>query len=146
MKASLFLWRRTFFSCFYMVFNGVKTFGTDNMLHPTSICYSSCFIHSKTNKPIRKQLVALVHGCLLYTSYPDLYVKDVQEKKDADQKVVYLTFDDGPSKYTTQTLDLLDRYNVKATFFVVNYDSVSYTHLKHIFAFVFLTIIYGYIC
>lgn len=32
---------------------------------------------------------------------------------------VYLTFDDGPSIYTDDILDILDRYDVKATFFVV---------------------------
>lgn len=36
----------------------------------------------------------------------------------ADKKVA-LTFDDGPGKYTTQLLDLLDKYNAKATFFVI---------------------------
>lgn len=35
-------------------------------------------------------------------------------------KVVYLTFDDGPGPYTQELLDVLDRYNVKATFFVTN--------------------------
>lgn len=35
-------------------------------------------------------------------------------------KVVYLTFDDGPSKYTQQLLNILDKYGVKATFFVTN--------------------------
>lgn len=34
------------------------------------------------------------------------------------KKVAYLTFDDGPSKNTAKILDILDRYNVKATFFV----------------------------
>lgn len=38
---------------------------------------------------------------------------------------VYLTFDDGPSKYTDDILDILDRYEVKATFFVVGKDSDS---------------------
>lgn len=33
-------------------------------------------------------------------------------------KVVYLTFDDGPSIYTNDILNTLDKYNVKATFFV----------------------------
>lgn len=33
---------------------------------------------------------------------------------------VYLTFDDGPSGLTEKLLDILDRYNVKATFFVTN--------------------------
>ena len=41
-------------------------------------------------------------------------------------KTVYLTFDDGPSQYTPEILNVLDRYGVKATFFVVNgrYNSV----------------------
>lgn len=33
-------------------------------------------------------------------------------------KIVYLTFDDGPGKYTQALLDVLGEYNVKATFFV----------------------------
>lgn len=35
-------------------------------------------------------------------------------------KVIYLTFDDGPSSHTPFLLDVLAKYNVKATFFVVN--------------------------
>lgn len=37
--------------------------------------------------------------------------------------VVYLTFDDGPSEYTAGLLDVLKKYNVKATFFVTGYGS-----------------------
>ena len=33
-------------------------------------------------------------------------------------KTIYLTFDDGPSKHTKKLLDVLDRYDVKASFFV----------------------------
>ncbi len=33
-------------------------------------------------------------------------------------KVIYLTFDDGPGPYTEELLELLERYDVKATFFV----------------------------
>lgn len=36
----------------------------------------------------------------------------------SDEKVIYLTIDDGPSGLTEQFLDVLDHYNVKATFFV----------------------------
>jgi len=35
-------------------------------------------------------------------------------------KVVYLTFDDGPGQHTARLLDILDKYGVKATFFVTN--------------------------
>lgn len=38
-------------------------------------------------------------------------------------KVVYLTFDDGPGAHTQQLLDILDKYNVKVTFFVTNVNS-----------------------
>lgn len=34
-------------------------------------------------------------------------------------KVIYLTFDDGPGPYTRELLDVLKKYDVKATFFVV---------------------------
>ena len=40
---------------------------------------------------------------------------------DIFKKVVYLTFDDGPSARTISILDTLERYGVKATFFV-NYN------------------------
>ena len=36
------------------------------------------------------------------------------------RKTIYLTFDDGPGPYTGQLLDVLDRYGVKATFFVTD--------------------------
>jgi peptidoglycan/xylan/chitin deacetylase (PgdA/CDA1 family) len=32
--------------------------------------------------------------------------------------VVTLTFDDGPTRYTGDLLDLLDKYDAKATFFI----------------------------
>jgi len=35
------------------------------------------------------------------------------------EKVVALTFDDGPGFYTSQVLDILARYHVKATFFMI---------------------------
>ena len=43
-------------------------------------------------------------------------------------KVIYLTFDDGPCAYTERLLDILDRYNVKATFFVTGAYS-DYYHM-----------------
>lgn len=42
------------------------------------------------------------------------------EAVDPGSKVIYLTFDDGPGPYTAGLLDLLDSYDVKVTFFVMN--------------------------
>ncbi len=39
---------------------------------------------------------------------------------DPGNKIIYLTFDDGPSDNTPVLLDILDKYNVKATFFVTS--------------------------
>ena len=41
-------------------------------------------------------------------------------RKDPEEKAVYLTFDDGPiPEVTPWLLEVLDRYGIKATFFVV---------------------------
>jgi peptidoglycan/xylan/chitin deacetylase (PgdA/CDA1 family) len=44
------------------------------------------------------------------------------------KKVLYLTFDDGPSKNTQPILDILDHYHAKATFFVTN-QQPKYRHM-----------------
>ena len=43
-------------------------------------------------------------------------------------KTVYLTFDDGPSHNTSKVLEVLNRYNIKATFFVIG-TNPQYYHL-----------------
>lgn len=52
--------------------------------------------------------------------YPELYAYGASEIEYVDDKdYVYLTFDDGPSKYTENILYYLDLYDIKATFFVI---------------------------
>ncbi|MBE5925305.1 MAG: polysaccharide deacetylase [Lachnospiraceae bacterium] len=47
-------------------------------------------------------------------------------------KRVYLTFDDGPSIYTGQILDVLKANDVKATFFVIGKDEAYYEYYRRI--------------
>ncbi|MBQ5952189.1 MAG: polysaccharide deacetylase family protein [Lachnospiraceae bacterium] len=47
-------------------------------------------------------------------------VQVLQGETNPGERVVYLTFDDGPYKHTQRLLDILDKYNVKVTFFVTN--------------------------
>lgn len=56
--------------------------------------------------------------------------ENVVDSKQA--KRVYLTFDDGPSIYTGQILDVLAANNVKATFFVIGRDEEYYDYYKRI--------------
>jgi len=52
--------------------------------------------------------------------------------KDNNKGVIYLTFDDGPSPITAEILDILKQENIKATFFVVNFDSSMDSIVKRI--------------
>lgn len=51
--------------------------------------------------------------------YSETIAKKVVDVYFEEAKKVYLTFDDGPSILTGKVLDILDKYNVKATFFVL---------------------------
>ena len=53
------------------------------------------------------------------TLYHDLYgTADISGPRDKHIDTVYLTFDCTPSSNTTQILDILDEYEIKATFFL----------------------------
>ncbi|ADZ84233.1 polysaccharide deacetylase family protein [Cellulosilyticum lentocellum] len=43
-----------------------------------------------------------------------------KSKGQIEYKVLYLTFDDGPSEYTGKLLDVLAKYHMKATFFMLD--------------------------
>lgn len=51
-----------------------------------------------------------------------VFPKNNYKEDMVGSKMVYLTFDDGPGKYTARLLDILKKYNVKATFFVTGYN------------------------
>lgn len=53
---------------------------------------------------------------------PDELLPIVHSQQNKGQKTAYLTFDDGPSVNTAAILDILDKYGIKATFFVMWHD------------------------
>lgn len=55
------------------------------------------------------------------------------KKTSKTNKIIYLTFDDGPSKYTPKVLEILKKNNIKATFFVtgLNKKYFKYIHKAH---------------
>lgn len=64
------------------------------------------------------QQTKAVSGSVYEELYPDMYVNTGNEFSPEEGKVVYYTFDDGPSKNTIAILDTLKEKGVKATFFV----------------------------
>lgn len=70
---------------------------------------------------------------MLIERAPELYrnlYKGSQWRINFDEKAVYLTFDDGPiPEMTPWVLDLLDKYNIKATFFCVGNNVRKYPEI-----------------
>jgi peptidoglycan/xylan/chitin deacetylase (PgdA/CDA1 family) len=70
-------------------------------------------------------IVLLAFSLLLFSTYKLMNSRTYQlfgeltSHVETNKKVVALTFDDGPSKNVEQILTLLDKYNAKATFFLI---------------------------
>lgn len=68
-----------------------------------------------------------------------------QNGSNGKKGVIYLTFDDGPSNnITPRVLDILKQKNVKATFFILNYNSEGEKLVKREFAEGHTVAIHGY--
>lgn len=70
----------------------------------------------------------------MFIEQPSVYLRWLYPKAiwrmDRRQKAVYLTFDDGPIPEATPfILDVLDRFGIKATFFMVGDNARKYPHL-----------------
>ena len=51
-----------------------------------------------------------------------------------DEQVIALTFDDGPhNKYTPEILDVLSKYDAKATFFIVKENAEKIRSLLYVY-------------
>ncbi len=77
-------------------------------------------------KPIRTALALAVVVALFALPYLTRSTPAAATSEQAQIKTVYLTFDDGPSRYTAEVLDVLDKYGVKATFFVTGQNEDFY--------------------
>jgi peptidoglycan-N-acetylglucosamine deacetylase len=53
---------------------------------------------------------------------------DINERgpKPRPAKIAYITIDDGPSKYTAEIINILEKHNVKATFFMIDGNMKNY--------------------
>ena len=68
-------------------------------------------------------LMTALAGAFGYSILPSFglrHYQSLRRRKNNEGRILYLTFDDGPSEaYTEALLDLLDEYDIKASFFVV---------------------------
>ena len=68
-------------------------------------------IPGSSGEPV-SEAVPVNHGSVINQVF------DQPPKPAPQNKILYLTFDDGPGPYTEKLLDILKKYNVKVTFFV----------------------------
>lgn len=72
------------------------------------------------NKMNAALVAAVCAACLAYGPVPSAVGKlKYMTRHDRSKRVIYLTFDDGPSEFTMELLDLLKEYDIKASFFMV---------------------------
>lgn len=62
-------------------------------------------------------LAAIDSNVLDYRKY--IFKYPLNDSLQSDKKVAYLTFDDGPSENTREVLEILKKYDIKATFFMI---------------------------
>ena len=73
----------------------------------------------------------VVRGLLSFQESDPVKPAPKAPERTSTGKVVYLTFDDGPSaRYTRPILDLLDRHGAKATFFQLGENAVAHPGLS----------------
>ena len=79
------------------------------------------------------KLIALIMSVAILTVFfqPKIYARNKDNKvfsQNAEKKnMIALTFDDGPHpRYTPQILDILDKYGITATFFIIGINTVNY--------------------
>ncbi len=69
----------------------------------------------KRNRVIILLLLVVIQVAALASS-----ANQVTPQEQTEPKVLYLTFDDGPSEYTGKLLDVLAKHHMKATFFLLD--------------------------
>jgi peptidoglycan-N-acetylglucosamine deacetylase len=86
------------------------------------------FIHSLLAVAVALFYILL---CVIASFFPrSNFFLPVISRGNTGQNLVALTFDDGPAQSTTrQIIDLLDKYSVKATFFVSGANALSYPEI-----------------
>lgn len=83
---------------------------------------------SKGNEAVKERIVN-VKKQLVYSEV------EAQNGSAGQAGIIYLTFDDGPSSnITPKVLDILKEKNVKATFFILNYNEVGEEQVKRAYA------------
>ncbi len=129
--------RRRFFSLVFLVLAIIIIVKIDlpskfqrNEVEASSLL-NSVELMSRTS-PINTMYTKKQNEILKSNIEKEIQIREERAKIEADQnrKIAYLTFDDGPSpNVTPQILETLNKYDVKATFFVIGKNVDAYPNI-----------------
>ena len=118
--------------------NQLKISGEVNTAQEGTYYITYSAVDTKGNEGVAKRTVIVKKEST--TTVPATPVQNVEKKG-----VIYLTFDDGPSSnITPKILDILKQKNVKATFFIINYNAAGEQLVKREFNEGHTVAIHGY--
>ncbi len=115
-------------SLFFLINKMAEIFNTQKQILQTSAANSSVSSAPKSettavNSPVTQNNKTTATG-KTNNADPLSDIKARLRSGDTDGiKVVFLTFDDGPNEHTAELLDMLNEYDVKATFFTTLHDN-----------------------
>lgn len=111
-------------------FNNIRTQGINKVISSKSVIKTRAI--SYTTIIIVVILIILALG--IFSPRNQLFGRSYWHK-NTHKKIIALTFDDGPNEpYTSETLDILNQYNIKATFFVIGQNAEYYPQvIKNIY-------------
>jgi peptidoglycan/xylan/chitin deacetylase (PgdA/CDA1 family) len=90
--------------------------------------FAAFFIHPLLSAAVAFSYIVLCVGACFFPGTN--FLGQVISRGNTGENKVSLTFDDGPSEFTTvRILDLLDRHHVKATFFVTGINAAQFPDL-----------------
>ncbi len=78
-------------------------------------------------------IASLLPKIKTYTTALQEKLKKIQEANTPSKGTIYMTFDDGPSQYTEELLNILDKHKAKATFFITGNFSPYYNMIGKAF-------------
>lgn len=74
---------------------------------------------------MKKVLIITICLCLTFC----VKTKAINTFSTETPRKIAITFDDGPSKYTDQIIDIFNKHNSKATFFVLGENAIKYPEI-----------------
>ncbi|TFB14263.1 polysaccharide deacetylase [Filobacillus milosensis] len=95
--------------------------------------YNAKDVNTKTQHSVAPQYVTLVDETddwlRIKTWLGEKYIYKHEQMNSSKGKIAYLTIDDGPNQYTERILNILKKYQAKATFFMLEPNMRSYKQL-----------------